>query len=123
MSGECGKVAFLKFVLNGGDPNALFQERTREQIDDLAARTDALIRNVVNARLEIEAKIRVVANRSAALPLLDSELQALRLANEKIEGLSVVLSGQPDPQIVAVLERQLVELRQVINAARGSAYL
>jgi hypothetical protein len=126
-----GKVAFLKFFLNGGDPDALFQEEATSQMDRLASRTEQLVQSRVQRREALATQAKAVTDQLEAVPVLEAELNALQQANEAIAALtevqrqlkSRVQTAQNmvhhNQRIVAPLQRQLHELRQIFADARA----
>jgi len=126
-----GKVAFLKFFLHGGDPDALFQEEAIEQRNRLASRTEQLVQNRVDRRHALATEAKAVTDQLAEIPQLEEELKVLQLANEKVEALIVLQHGlkdrvqagqqmvQHNQQIVTILQKQLKELQQICTVTRS----
>lgn len=124
-----GKVAFLKFFLNGGDPDALFQEGANEQRDLRASRTEQLVQSRVDRCQALATQAKTVVDQLAEVPLFEAELRALNLANEKIAALVAMQHGlkdrvqagqemvQHNQQMVIILQTQLQQLRQVCIVA------
>lgn len=131
MSDGIGKVAFLKFFLHGGDPDALFQEGANEQMDMLASRTEQLVQSRVDRRKALATQAKALSDQLAEVPLLKAELRALEIANETVAalvGMQLELKDRVqadkqivkhNQQIVTVLQRQLQELHSVCVAARS----
>ena len=128
------KVAFLKFFINGGDPDALFQEGANLQTEELALRTERMVQRAVADREVLASQAKAVAEQLTEETVLEDELQALQRAHQKVDALTRLQGElktrvqtdrqmvQYNQQIVDGLQMQLQELRQVFEVLKGPSY-